>query len=405
MKRSRKTIKFVNLAAQNNEIRSEVNTALADVHRNTAYVGGPEVAAFELEFAEYLGVRHVVGVSSGTDALHLALRGLGVGPGDEVITSPMTFIGTAEAIVHCGALPTFVDVDPGTGNLNPIALSRYLETGRFRSLHGPKVVLPVHLYGTPAPMRELLDIATRYGLKVVEDACQAHGARVLLPHGWLHAGAASAAGCFSFYAGKNLGAWGEAGAIATNDSDLAERVTRLRDHGRISHYSHQECGYNARLDSIQAVVLRAKLKRLDRWNSKRREVADAYAALLAESEIRLPTEASYADSCYHLFAVQSRYRDHLRTALLANNIECGIHYPVPLHLQPALNSSGYKHGDFPAAERLADEVLSLPMHPHLTNLEIVRVAEVVKAELEKCNKLLADNRLGLAPSNPSLGCE
>jgi len=403
MKRAKRAIKLVDLAAQNAEIRHEVTYALARVHRDTAYVGGPEVEAFEREFAEYLNVKWVVGVSSGTEALHLALRCLGVGDGDEVITSPMTFVGTAEAIVHAGALPTFVDIDPRTGNLSPAALTAYLQSRRFRSAHGPKAILPVHLYGTPAPMAELLEIADRHGLKVVEDACQAHGARMSLPGGWTRAGAAGDAGCFSFYAGKNLGAWGEAGAIATNDSDVAERLARLRDHGRLSHYSHQECGYNARLDAIQAAVLRVKLRYLDRWNSRRREIAASYTDLLAESGLGLPEVPNYADSCHHLFVLQTRHRDHLRTALLGNQIECGIHYPVPLHLQPAFSYLGYKNGDFPHAERFADEVLSLPMHPHLANLEIVRVAEVLKRELERLSGSEVIRRLQPGFSDSSVG--
>jgi len=395
-----KRVTMVNLAMQNAEIETEVNAALAEIHRTTSYVGGPAVEAFEHDFAEYLGVRHVIGVSSGTDALHLAMRALGLGPGDEVITTPLTFIGTVEAIVQTGAQATFVDIDPATCNISAQEVRRYLEGGRFRSANGPKAILPVHLYGTPAPMQELLEIADRYALEVIEDACQAHGARVALTNRWVRAGTAGAAGCFSFYAGKNLGAWGEAGAVATDDSDLAARVALLRDHGRISHYAHQECGYNGRLDSIQAAVLRAKLRHLDRWNLRRREIAESYCARLQGSELTLPTEPEYAESCYHLFVIQSEGRDALRNALLANKIDCGIHYPVPLHLQPALSGHGYRHGDFPFSEHAADTVLSLPMHPHLANPEVGRVVSVIEREIETWRSSAAGQQAGVSADPP-----
>jgi dTDP-4-amino-4,6-dideoxygalactose transaminase len=398
-----KPVKFVDLAAQTAEIRTEVENTFAEIHRTCSYIGGPQVEAFEREFGEYLGARHVIGVSSGTDALRLALLALGVGPKDEVITTPETFIGTAEAIIQTGAWPAFVDVDPVNGNISADALRRYLDAGRFHTADGPKVILPVHLYGMPAPMKALRTIAERYGLAIVEDACQAHGARIALDDdGWVRAGVASAAGCFSFYASKNLGAWGEAGAVATNDDDLATRVALLRDHGRISHYAHQECGYNARLDAIQAAVLRAKLKRLDAWNARRREIAALYRDLLEGTDILLPEESSEAESCYHLFVIKSHQRDPLRNALLSEQIECGIHYPVPLHLQPALRSYGYRIGDFPISEQVADSVLSLPMHPHLTKAEITRVADVIGRELNKNQRLFAgghhESATDLAPS-------
>jgi dTDP-4-amino-4,6-dideoxygalactose transaminase len=381
--KNNKPVKMIDLVAQNAEIQADIDAALAEIHRHASYVGGPQVEAFEREFADYLGVRHVVGVASGTDALHLTLRALDIGPGDEVITTPMTFIATAEAIVQSGATPSFVDIDPLTCNVSAPELQSYLEGGRFRTPNGPKAILPVHLYGTPAPMQGLLAIADRYGLLTIEDACQAHGARIALTNRWVRAGAAGIAGCFSFYPGKNLGAWGEAGAVATNDVDLAERVVMLRDHGRISHYAHQVCGYNARLDPIQSAVLSAKLQHLDRWNARRREIAESYTELLNYSELTLPFEPAAAKSCYHLFAVRSEQRHALRNALLANQIECGIHYPVPLHLQPALSAYGYRQGDFPVSEQVADTVLSLPIHPHLADLDVARIAEVIEQELAK----------------------
>jgi len=382
-------VKFVDLAEQNAEIRDEVDQSFSRIHSQTAYIGGPAVKQFEEEFAAYLGVRHVVGVGSGTDALRLALLACGIGPGDEVITTPMTFIATVEAIVQVGADPVFVDIDNETCNLSVAALRAYLEAARFATSHGPRAVLPVHLYGTPAAMGQMRDVANQHGLKIVEDACQAHGARIALDHRWVPAGTIGAAGCFSFYPGKNLGAWGEAGAVATNDDELAGQIALLRDHGRISHYAHQACGYNARLDTLQAAVLSAKLKRLQKWNDRRREIAGWYCELLAGSGLVLPAELDDRESCYHLFVVRSERRDAIRSALLANGIECGIHYPVPLHLQPACRALGYRVGDFPESERAADTVLSLPMHPHLTRNEVVRVAGVVLHALDANQGLFA----------------
>jgi dTDP-4-amino-4,6-dideoxygalactose transaminase len=384
-----KHIKFVDLAAQNEEIRADVERAFDEIHRNTAYVGGSHIAAFEREFAAYLGVQHAIGVGSGTDALRLALIALGIGPGDEVITSPMTFIGTAEAIVQTGARAAFVDIDPVTCNISVEALRRYLQQRHFTTRNGPKAIMPVHLYGTPAAMNELLEVADQYGLKIVEDACQAHGARVMIRGRRAYAGAIGAAGCFSFYPGKNLGAWGEAGAVVTNDVDLAARVRMLRDHGRISHYAHQECGYNARLDTLQAAVLSAKLVWLDRWNACRRELARTYRELLADSGIALPADDGATESCHHLYVIRSNRRDALRYALLSNAIECGIHYPVPLHLQPAFREYGYRRGDFPCSEEVADTALSLPMHPYLSKRDLVRVVEALHQGLSEAHNMFA----------------
>lgn len=376
-------IKMIDLAAQNSEIRREVEREMAQVHARTCYIGGPQVAEFEKEFAASLGVKRVIGVGSGTDALRLALIALGIGPGDEVITVPMTFVATAEAIEQAGARPVFVDVDPRTRNMSPVALRRYLEAGKWHSPNGPRAIVPVHLYGLPAAMAEIGAIAKSYGLPIVEDACQAHGARLRIGDKWEAAGALGRAGCFSFYPGKNLGAWGEAGAIATNDDELAEKVGRLRDHGRASHYGHLEIGYNARLDTIQAVVLRAKLKHLERWNARRREIAQSYRVLLGEAACELPIEPDGYSSCYHLFVIRTSHRDALRQKLVEQGIECGVHYPLPLHLQPALACLGYRRGDFPESEVIADSVLSLPMHPHLTNLDVLQVAEAVSEHFKK----------------------
>lgn len=371
-------VRFVDLRAQNREIETRVQRELAAIHENTAYIGGPAVAAFEAEFARYLGVRRVVGVSSGTDALRLALLALGVGPGDEVITAPMTFIATAEAIVQTGARPVFVDIDADTGNISVPALVRYLETRQWSSYNGPRAIVPVHLYGSPANLCELREVAAQFQLKLVEDACQAHGARVYTGSEWVRAGTVGDAGCFSFYPGKNLGGWGEGGAVATNDDEAASAIANLRDHGRLSHYAHSALGYNARLDAIQAAVLGAKLEHLDRWNERRRTIAAYYRELLAGTELSFQAEPEGAQSCYHLFVIRSPMRDAIRDGLLASGIECGIHYPLPLHLQPACRFLGYRRGEFAASEELADTALSLPMHPHLRDDEVEYVARAVR---------------------------
>jgi dTDP-4-amino-4,6-dideoxygalactose transaminase len=380
-------IKFLDLARQNNEIASDVERKFAQIHQNTSYIDGPQVAEFESEFAAYLGVRRVIGVGSGTDALRLALIAAGIGAGDEVITVPSTFIATAAAVIQTGATPSFVDIDPATGTMNPRALSSYLDAGRFRSKNGPRAVVPVHLYGLPAAMNEISEIAKQHRLALIEDACQAHGARIATGDGWKMAGAIGEAGCFSFYPGKNLGAWGEAGAVATDDDGIAERVLRLRNHGRMSHFAHQDCGYNARLDTIQAAVLSAKLKRLDVWNRRRREIAETYRHLLADSELLTPKHEDGVESSYHLFVIRSLRRDAIRQALLENQIECGIHYPVPLHLQPALRSLGYNAGDFPVSEHWSDSILSLPMHPHMQDGEVAQVVKVIRSSLDPATRV------------------
>ncbi len=385
-------IKFVDLLAQNEEIRDRVDREFEELHRRTAYIGGESVENFERDFAQFLGADHVIGVGSGTDALRLALLALGVGPGDEVITTPMTFIATAAAVLQTGATPAFVDIDPDTGNIDPAAVRLYLRSGNFRTRNGPKAILPVHLYGLPARVGELREIAGAFGLHLVEDACQAHGARVMTRDGWRSAGTFGAASCFSFYPGKNLGAWGEAGAVVTGDGELAAAVRALRDHGRISHYAHDRIGYNARLDALQAAVLRAKLEHLAVWNARRRRIADAYRELLRDCGVALPFEPAGAESVFHLFVVRSPDRDQIRQALLNEEIECGIHYPVPLHLQPACSALGYKPGDFPVSESFADTVLSLPMHPHLKDSDLERIARAVRTATATNRTSLAGGR-------------
>jgi dTDP-4-amino-4,6-dideoxygalactose transaminase len=394
-------IKFVDLAAMNEEIRERVDRELAEIHKNTSYIGGPQVEGFEKEFASYLGVRHVIGVGSGTDALRLALMALDIGESDEVVTTPMTFIATAASIIQTGAKPVFIDVDERTCNLSPAAVRRYFETHTNGNGKAHKrVILPVHLYGLPGNMPELNGIAKEFDALVVEDACQAHGARI----GSTRAGAMSLASAFSFYPGKNLGAWGEGGAVAVSSDELKARIISLRDHGRISHYAHQEIGYNARLDAIQAAVLRAKLEKLDAWNAKRRKLAKAYCEQLAGCGVTLPYEPEGYESVYHLFVIRTDKRDAIRQALLENNIGCGIHYPLPLHLQPACRYLGYKSGDFPNAERIADTALSLPMHPALTIADVERVSEVVRDTMKKELSLFAGGQSQTAACEPPPTC-
>ena len=391
-------IKFVDLAGQNLEISERVTAELEAIHSATSYVGGHQVENFEREFAEFLDVKHVVAVANGTDALRIALLALGVGPGDEVITVPMTFIATAASIVQTGARPRFVDIDPATGNMSLPALRSFLESLPRHERSAVRAIVPVHLYGLPAQIVELKEIAAEFNLKLVEDACQAHGARVRSADGMKMAGTIGDAGCFSFYPGKNLGAWGDGGAVATNDEEVAHRVTSLSNHGRLSHYAHEICGYNSRLDSIQAAVLRAKLEKLAEWNQRRRVVASAYRELLAPLDAQPILEPEGTESCYHLFVIRSSRRDAVRNALIQAEIECGIHYPVPLHLQPALAYLGYRAGDFPASEALADTTLSLPMHPHLDGQEILRIVQTVTSVLTPVSESVAAQRRSASPA-------
>jgi dTDP-4-amino-4,6-dideoxygalactose transaminase len=395
-------IKFINLAAQNQEIAQRIEHELEQVHSHSSYVGGEQVEKFEQEFANYLGVKRVVGVANGTDALRLALLALGVGAGDEVITVPMTFIATAASIVQTGARPVLVDIDPETCNISLPKLRKLLEKRLPGERANIKAIVPVHLYGMPVEMTGLKNIADEFGMKIAEDACQAHGARILAGEGWVRAGTIGDVGCFSFYPGKNLGAWGDGGAIATNNEEIAQRISSLGNHGRLSHYAHEICGYNSRLDSIQAAVLRAKLEKLDEWNQRRRIIAAAYHEMLAPLDVRSLREPAGLESCYHLFVIRSPKRDFIRTTLIENQIECGIHYPVPLHLQPALSYLGYRPGDFPVSEALADTALSLPMHPHMTGVEVARTVEAVAEALAPERKVQVRERVRPAAERAQL---
>ncbi len=360
-------VPFLDLKTQYQSLRIEINQALQEVMENTAFAGGPFVAQFEKEFAEFCGSEHAIGVGSGTDALWLSLLALGVGEGDEVITVPDTFIATAEAISFCGAKPVFVDVDEKTFNMDPSFIEAAITPKT-------KAIIPVHLFGQMADMDPIADIARNHGLHIIEDACQAHGA-LYKGH---RAGTMGSMGCFSFYPGKNLGAYGEAGAVITNNADLAERIRVLRDHGQAKKYYHNLIGWNARMDGFQGAVLSVKLKHLNAWNEARRKNAFLYNSLLAGIKgIILPCEADYSKHVYHIYAICVQNRDDFISELGQKEISCGIHYPIPLHLQDAYAFLGYKKDSFPIAERCAGEFVSLPMFPELTEEQIKYVSDAI----------------------------
>ncbi len=382
------TIPFVDLRKMHDEVRAEIEDAWRDLIDRSAFVGGSVIGEFERDFAAYCSVPHAVGVGSGTDALRIALQAVGVRAGDLVVTVPHTFIATVEAITQAGAGPVFVDIEPVYYTMDVRSLERYLERDcrlddgilidRRRS-RPVTALVPVDLYGQPADWGALLTLADRFGLKVVEDACQAHGAR----YGGHPCGAFGDAAAFSFYPGKNLGAMGEAGAITTGSATVADRCRVLRDHGQRKPYLHVTGeGGNARLDALQAVVLSAKLKRLDAWNDARRRVAALYNARLQSEELVLPAERSGARHVYHVYVVQLSDRDDVRHQLDARGIATGLHYPVPLHLQAAYAELGHRQGDFPVSEAVAARVLSLPLFPHMTEEQVNRVVQSLEAAAE-----------------------
>jgi dTDP-4-amino-4,6-dideoxygalactose transaminase len=380
-------IPFLDLATPHRELESELLESVRDCLRSASFIGGPKVEEFERNFAQFCGTSYCIGVANGTDAVRFALMGAGVKPGDVVITVPHTFIATTEAISQAGARPDFVDVDEQTYCMDPLRLRHYLETqcvldpqtGRLihRNLKAPvTAVVPVHLYGHVADMDPILDLARKYNLIVVEDACQAHGAEYFSQKDktWKKAGSMGHAAAFSFYPGKNLGACGEAGAVTTNDQSAAKMIRMLRDHGQAQKYYHQVEGYNGRLDALQAGLLTIKLRHLPEWNEKRREAARMYDRLLAEVDgVIAPQSAEYSRSVYHLYVVRVSDRAALQHHLNAAGIGTGIHYPVPLHLQAAYQHLGYAQGSFPVSERVAAEILSLPMFPQLREAQIKRV--------------------------------
>lgn len=362
-------VPFLDLKAQYRTIKDEIHAAIGEVMENTAFAGGPFVAKFEKDFAAFCGCKHAVGVGNGTDALWLSLIALGIGPGDEVVTVPNTFIATAEAITWCGAKPVFADIDERTNNMNPANL-------RTAITRKTKAIIPVHLFGQTADMDPILDVAREKGLPVIEDAAQAHGAE----YKGRRAGTMGATGCFSFYPGKNLGAYGEAGAVVTNDDALAEKMRMFRDHGQAKKYYHGMVGWNARMDGIQGAVLGVKLKYLAGWNDARRRHAAAYTEQLSSlNEVLKPREEAYAKHVYHIYAIRVKERDRLMAGLGEKGIACNIHYPVPIHLQEAYRSLNLGPGSFPVAEKCASEYLSLPMFAELTPEQITYVAEQVRA--------------------------
>lgn len=361
-------VPFLDLSAAHQPIREQLDAAIRDVIDNNAFAGGPFVAAFEREFAQYCGAAHAIGVGNGTDALWLSLLALDIGPDDEVITVPSTFMATAEAISFCPARPKFVDIDERTYTLDPNLLEAAITPKT-------KAIVPVHLFGQCADMDAILEIANRHGIPVVEDACQAHGAL----YKGRKAGTMGAAGCFSFYPGKNLGALGEAGGIITNDKALAEKIQVLRDHGQHRKYYHSKIGWNARMDGIQGAVLSVKLKHLDVGNVKRHSHAMLYDQLLGETpEIMTPFEAPEGRHIYHIYAVRVQNRNQVLQAMADKGISCAIHYPIPVHLQGAYSYLGLEKGSFPVAERCAEEFLSLPMFPELSAAQIRAVADELK---------------------------
>jgi dTDP-4-amino-4,6-dideoxygalactose transaminase len=360
-------IPLVDLKAQYQAIQPEIDAAMQRVVHNTSFILGKEVSEFEKNFAAFCQTQYCVGVDSGTAALHLALLICDIKPGDEVITTTHTFVATAEVISLVGAKPVLVDIDPRTYNIDPNKIEAAI-TPRTRA------IIPVHLYGQPAEMDPILDIAKRHHLRVIEDAAQAHGAE----YRGKRAGTMGDVACFSFYPGKNLGAYGDAGALVTNSEELANRARMLRNHGRVDKYEHQIVGYGYRLDALQAAILGAKLPHLDAWNARRRDIADRYTELLTNSDLVLPYCPPHITPIYHIYAVLSKHRDALLTHLKTRGIEAGIHYPIPLHLQPVYKNLGYKRGDFPIAERVADEELSLPMYPEMTDAQMEQIVRAVK---------------------------
>lgn len=359
-------IPFVDLKAQYMSVEYEIQAAIQSVLRSAVFVGGEMLEEFEAEFARYTGVRHAAGVASGTDALVLALRAVGIGPGDEVIVPAHTFIATAGAVQMAGATPVFVDVEPGTLTMDPAAVEAAITPGTA-------AVIPVHLYGQTADMEPILAVARRHRLFVIEDAAQAHGAT----YNGRPAGSIGHIGCFSFYPGKNLGAYGDGGAVTTNDPHIHEQVVRYRDHGRLSKYEHAAVGYNSRLDTVQAAVLRVKLRHLDRWNDARRAAAGLYDEQLAEADVQTPYVRNGSTHVYHLYAVRVPERELLQVELSQAGVVTGVHYPIPLHLQPAFEHLGYRRGELPESERAAEEVLSLPMYPELRRDQIEYISAVV----------------------------
>jgi dTDP-4-amino-4,6-dideoxygalactose transaminase len=370
-------IPFIDLKAQYATIRSEVHSAIQGVLESCQFTLGSEVAAFESEFAAYCRAKHAIGVNTGTSALHLALLAAGVGPGDEVVTVPFTFVATVAAIHYTGARTVFVDIDPRSFTMDADRIEAAI-TART------KAIIPVHLYGQTADMDPILEIARKHGLVVIEDACQAHGAE----YKGRRAGSLGDLGCFSFYPGKNLGAFGEAGMVVTDDSEHNRIIRMLRDWGAERKYEHMLKGYNYRMEGLQGAVLRVKLRHLESWTEARRAVASRYSALLASCAVPIPVPMPYARHVFHIYAVRTAHRQAWQQALQSRHIQTGIHYPTPVHLLPAYADLGYKVGQFPHSERAANEVLSLPMFAELQEAQCEEVAMAVK-DLAEAHRAVA----------------
>ncbi len=383
-------VPFLDLVKPHQELESELLAVVKQAFSTAGFIGGPMVEGFEREFANFCDTKYCVGVNSGTDALRFAFMAAGVGHGDIVITVPHTFIATTEAISQAGAQIAFVDINEQSYTLDPAKLKDYLETqceldagtGRLvekKTKLRVAAIVPVHLYGQTADMDPILELAARYRLIVIEDACQAHGAEYFSKreNAWKRAGSMGLAAAFSFYPGKNLGACGEAGAITTNDEKLAQKMRMIRDHGQAKKYYHDVEGYNGRLDSIQAGWLSVKLRHLAKWNESRRQLAHAYHKLFAELKgaVILPIEAPFTKGVYHLYVVRVQDREALQANLAEAGVGTGIHYPIPLHLQKAYQHLGHKQGDFPVTEKVASEIVSLPMFPQLTTEQQKLVTE------------------------------
>jgi len=360
-------VPYLDLRAQMAPLRKEIDAAIARTLDNCSFCLGPDVVQFEKDFARFCEAEHCVAFNSGTSALHVALLLLNVGPGDEVISTPSTFVATSWAISYVGARPVYVDTDDATFCLRPDLIEKAITKKT-------KAVLPVHLYGHPVDLDPILAICRKHNLPLVEDAAQAHGAK----YKGKVVGTFGVMSGFSFYPGKNLGAYGEGGALVTNDTALAARARSLREHGSTQRYYHDEVGFNYRMEGIQGAVLGVKLKHLEAWTRERRRVAHRYHELLKGTPLQLPYEAPYAESAYHLYVVRHPDRDNLKKHLEANKVGCALHYPLPLHLQKCYAHLGYKAGDFPASEKAARECLSLPIYPEMTDAQVVRTAEVVK---------------------------
>ncbi len=359
-------IPYLDLPAQYRSLKGEIDAAVGRVLESAQFILGEEVTAFERDFARYCQAADCIGVNSGTSALHVALLAAGIGPGDEVITTPFTFVATVSAICYAGATPVFVDIEPDYYTIDVSKIEAAI-TPRTRA------IMPVHLYGQPADMDPIAEIAKRRGLVVIEDAAQAHGSEY---HGRRCGSMGEIAG-FSFYPGKNLGAYGEGGAIVTSRADLAKTCRTLRNWGEEKRYEHRLKGFNYRMDGIQGAILRVKLRHLERWTEQRRQVASWYAEMLDPDAVRTPKARPGCRHVYHVYAIRSGDRDRLRDALTAQQIQTGVHYPIPVHLQPAHADLGYQAGDFPMAEQVAREVLSLPIFPEMTREQVATVAAAV----------------------------